>query len=68
MSEKNSEGIKEKMARLDKLVAWFDGEDFELESALEKFKEAERVAEEIEHDLLALKNDIEIVKARFDEA
>lgn len=65
MPEKNDTSVSEKMARLDKLVAWFDSDDFELEQALEKFKEAEKLAEEIENDLMALKNDIETVKAKF---
>lgn len=67
MSEKKR-SIAEKTAELDELVSWFDGDDFELEKALEKFKEAEKLAEEIEKDLTALKNDITVVKARFDEA
>lgn len=67
MSEKNERSIAEKTAQLDELIAWFDGDDFELENALDKFKEAEKLAVEIEHDLMKLKNNIEVVKARFDE-
>ena len=67
MSEKKR-SIAEKTAELDELVRWFDGDDFELEQALEKFKAAEKLAQEIEGDLVALKNDINVVKARFDEA
>lgn len=67
MSEKKR-SIAEKTADLDELVGWFDGDDFELEKALEKFKQAEKLAEEIEKDLALLKNDINVVKARFDEA
>jgi exonuclease VII small subunit len=68
MSVKNNPSIQEKTAQLDQLVAWFDGDDFELERALDKFAEAEKLAEEIEHDLVALKNNIEIVKTKFNEA
>jgi len=67
MSVKNNATISEKTAKLSELVAWFDGDDFELEQALDKFSEAEKMAAEIEHDLLALKNDIEVVKAKFAE-
>lgn len=67
MSEKSSMTVAEKTAKLHELVAWFDGDDFSLEEALTKFGEAEKLAEEIEKDLLSLKNDIEIVKARFKE-
>lgn len=65
MSVKNS--IAEKTAELDKLIAWFDSEEFELEKALDKFSAAETLAGEIEKDLMNLKNNIEVVKARFDE-
>lgn len=68
MSVKNNMSIAEKTAKLSELVAWFDGDDFELEQALDKFSEAEKLAAEIEHDLLALKNNIEVVKAKFTES
>lgn len=55
------------MRKLDELLAWFDGEEFQLETALERFKQAESLAAEIETDLRTLKNEIEVVKKRFDE-
>ena len=58
--------IKEKTTELTELVAWFDSDEFSLEAALDKFKAAEVLAEEIEKDLLALKNDIQVVKQKFD--
>jgi exonuclease VII small subunit len=61
-----NKSIQEKTAELTKLVAWFDSEDFSLESALTKFKEAEKLAVSIENDLLSLKNEIKIVKQKFD--
>lgn len=68
MSVENNETVTNKLARLDEMVAWFDGDDFELEQALERFTQAEKLAAEIEHDLLALKNSITIVKEKFDKA
>jgi len=65
MSSKNKT-ISEKTTDLTKLVEWFDGEDFSLEEALDKYKEAEKLATEIEQDLKSLKNDIQIVKQKFD--
>lgn len=58
--------IQEKIAELDGLVAWFDSDEFSLEQALEKFKTAESLALQIEKDLGALKNDIQVVKQKFD--
>jgi exonuclease VII small subunit len=60
--------IAEKTVQLDELVAWFDGDEFELEQALDKFKAAEKLAAEIEHDLMELKNEVTIIKKRFDDA
>ena len=63
---KNNTTIQDKIAQLDELVAWFDGEDFLLEEATEVFKKAEALAREIETDLTELKNDVQIVKTSFD--
>ena len=60
--------LNAKMAELDMLVSWFDGDDFEIEEAIGKFKEAEKLASDIEKDLLALKNEITVLKQKFDEA
>lgn len=68
MSQENNQTVAEKLKKLDELVAWFDGEEFTIETALDKFSEAEALARDIEQDLAALKNDIQLVKARFDQA
>jgi exodeoxyribonuclease VII small subunit len=60
--------IAEKTAKLDELVAWFDSDDFELEQALDRFKDAEKLAAEIEQDLVRLKNEVTVIKKKFDEA
>ena len=64
---KNNTTIQEKTAKLSELVAWFDSDEFVLEAALDRFKEAEKLAADIEQDLSSLKNEIEIVKRNFDE-
>lgn len=66
MSQKNKT-IQEKMSDLDKLVAWFDSEDFEIEQALEKFEQAEKLANEIEQDLESFKNEIKVIKKKFSQ-
>jgi exonuclease VII small subunit len=68
MSAKNNAStIAEKTAKLNELVSWFDSDGFVLESALDQFTQAEALANEIEKDLLSLKNEITIVKQKFDE-
>jgi len=63
---KSIKTIQDKTTELSELVAWFDGDDFTLEKALDVFKKAEVLAENIEKDLTALKNDIFVVKQKFD--
>lgn len=58
--------IQEKMTELNDLVEWFDSDEFTLETALVKFKVAETLAADIEEDLNSLKNEIQIVKQKFD--
>lgn len=58
--------IQEKITELTKMVEWFDGNEFKLEIALEKYQLAEKLAAEIEQDLSSLKNEISIVKQKFD--
>ncbi|MCX6728771.1 MAG: exodeoxyribonuclease VII small subunit [Candidatus Saccharibacteria bacterium] len=65
MSQANK-SIQEKTNQLTKLVAWFDSDDFSIEEALDKYKTAEKLAAEIEKDLSTLKNEINIVKNKFD--
>jgi exodeoxyribonuclease VII small subunit len=66
MTQNNSKTIQEKITELDELVAWFDSDDFVLETALDKFKQAELLAKEIEQDLSSLKNDITVIKQSFE--
>jgi len=69
MSEQNKThdtSVQAKLTELAELVGWFQGSSFQLETALDKFKEAEALADQIEKDLTKLKNDIIIVKKKFD--
>ena len=63
---KNDKTIQEKMNQLSELVAWFEGDEFELEAAIEKYKTAEVLADEIGKDLSELKNEITVLTEKFD--
>ena len=67
MSQQTNKSVSEKMAQLGELVAWFESDEFPLEDAIDKFREAEKLAESIENDLKNIKNDINVIKKRFDE-
>ncbi len=59
--------IKQQMNDLQKLVEWFEGDEFELEMAKEKFELAEKLADEIRQKLTTLKNEITIIDKQFDQ-
>ena len=65
MSETSKKTIQQKSDNLSELIDWFDSEDFTLEKAVDKFKEAKKLADDIENDLGKIKNDIHVVKADF---
>lgn len=60
--------IKQKIDDLNKLIAWFGSEDFELEKAVDKFEEASKLAESVDEDLKNLKNEVTVLKKKFDTA
>lgn len=59
-AEKTS--ITRKIAQLDESVEWFYGDDFELDQALKHYENASKLAQEIEKDLLELKNRVEVLE------
>ncbi len=63
MSEKMS--LNQKIEKLDGEVEWFYSDDFKLEDATKKYKEAVVLAKEIEKDLQDLKNEIEVLSEDF---
>ena len=62
MAERN---LNQKLKELDKQVEWFYSDDFKLEDASKKYKEALKLSEEIEKDLKNLKNEIEVLNEDF---
>lgn len=65
MSKSTEKTIQAKLSELDELIAWFHGDEFELERASEKLKQAKELAGGIEHDLNAVENEIAIIKQSF---
>lgn len=67
MSKENSaNSINGKLDKLDEMIEWFNSDDFELEDAIEKYKQAEALANEVENDLNNIKNEVNILKQKFD--
>lgn len=63
MTEKQS--LNQKIEKLDGQVEWFYSDEFKLEEAVGKYKEAVGLAKEIEKDLENLKNEIEVLSEDF---
>ena len=57
--------LNQKIEDLDAQVEWFYSDDFKLEEAIDKYKDAIKLAKEIEKDLNALKNEIEVLTEDF---
>ncbi len=63
MAEKMS--LNQKIEKLDAEVEWFYSDDFKLDEATTKYKDAVELAKEIEKDLSELKNEIEVLAEDF---
>ena len=63
MAEKQS--LNQKIEKLDGQVEWFYSDEFKLEEAVDKYKEAVGLVKEIEKDLENLKNEIEVLSEDF---
>ena len=62
MAEKN---LNQKIKELNEKVEWFNSDEFKLDEAVEKYKDALELAHEIEEDLKNLKNEIEVLDVNF---
>ena len=63
MVEKMS--LNQKIEKLDAEVEWFYSDEFKLEDAVDKYKEAVKLANDIKEDLENLKNEIEVLSEDF---
>lgn len=66
MSENDDKrSLNQKIEELDAKVEWFYSDDFKLDEAVAKYKEALALSHEVEKDLEELKNEIEIIDKDF---
>ena len=57
--------INEKIKKLNDEVEWFYGDEFKLEEASKRYRDATKLVKEIESDLNKLKNEIEVIDEDF---
>ena len=60
-SNADNRSLREQMEQLEEILAWFDSDDFELETAVERYQQAARVAEQIDQRLREIKNKVTII-------
>lgn len=61
----DKQSLQAKITELDRLVEWFQGDDFQLEEAKTMLKKATDLANDIEKDLTTFANEIVEVKKSF---
>lgn len=57
--------LNQKIEKLDTEVEWFYSDEFKLEDAVERYKKAMDLANDIKKDLESLKNEIEVLSEDF---
>ncbi len=62
MTEKS---LNQKIEEGDGKVEWFYSDEFKLEEAVDKYKDAVGLAKEMEKDLDGLKNEIDVIAKDF---
>lgn len=68
MSRQNNQpSIEVELAELDRLVAWFESEEFTIEEALAQYEKADVLAKRLESRLGELKNEVTVLKKKFDQ-
>ena len=56
--KENNLTLEEKIAKIERETAWFEGDDFVLEKAIEKYNEIIALVAEVEKELTELENTI----------
>jgi len=63
----NDMTIEQMMAELNERIAWFQGDDFNLDEAKQRFIEARELSKKITATLEDMRHDIEVLNEDFNE-
>jgi len=58
---KSNSSIEDKIKQLEDQIEWFDGNDFKIELAIEKYDQAKKLSQDITQDIEAMKNEVTII-------
>ena len=62
---KENKTLNQKIEELERSTDWFYSEEFNLEEAVSKYKEAIQLAKDLQKDLDELKNEVEVLAVDF---
>lgn len=63
--KKNEPSIQQQINQLEELVSWFEHDDFEVEKASDKLKQAAQLVDQIERKLTHISNEVVEIKRSF---
>ncbi len=61
MSKKKELSVKEQMEAINKSLAWFDGDEFNLDEAFAHYEVVAKQVEDLKQTLTTMKNKIEVI-------
>ena len=62
---KDDKTLNQRIKELEEKIDWFYSDDFNLEEAAKRYKDATALANGLQEDLEKLKNEIEVLKEDF---
>lgn len=62
-----TKNLQSDIEQLDEIVKWFESSNLDVNEALEKYKQAEKLAKKINDSLSSLKNEVSILKVNFEK-
>lgn len=68
MSQNDQPSLKDQIAQLEELVAWFERDDVDIEAAIEKFETGSLLATEIQQRLSTIEAKVTVLREKFDKA
>ncbi len=63
-----NKSLQDQLDELDKIIDWFNQDDFDIDEAMQKFNQGVELAETVKERLENMENKIQILKDRFDGA
>ena len=60
--KENKVSLDDKIKELESQIAWFEGDDFNVEDAIERYTKAKKLSQSISRDIEEFKNVITMIK------